>query len=354
MSKRLFLKTFLMTIISLPVVAFADDTETPSENTTSNYVETGALCDVNTLGVAEGAKTLYAVWEAKSYNCPAGRYLNAVLDANHTDLSCDVCPDDAYCPGFSGVYDGNESAHGLTVCPIGYNGNYEMHACTKRIDCSEVNPVVGVIEHATMETIYANVKTDCTEELDIVSPYTFDDSVCSLSCEITKLKCEYGYKANADNTVCERNFVVCEAGTYLPQGKTECEVCLEDSFCVGGQYTFREVADVEGKSNDQGIQKCDGGLKAPKGATSIADCGKLLHVDGDALYLYPEEGNSGRKGNNPRLVVQDADGSLWYANATPVSDGGPRKVSEGAQKELHIMVDGKEYTVHTTVSEGQQ
>ena len=75
MSKRLFLKAILMTMVSLPVVAFADDTELPSANPISSFIQSGALCDVDTLGVSEGNKVLYAVWKPHTYTCPSGQYL---------------------------------------------------------------------------------------------------------------------------------------------------------------------------------------------------------------------------------------------------------------------------------------
>ena len=337
MSNRLFLKAILMTMLSLPLVAFADDKELPSEEPIkSTYVQAGALCDVDTLGVSEGNKILYAVWKAHTYTCPAGQYLKA--EPNFVD--CVACSDSEYCPGFSGhTYDGSESAFGRKVCPEGYTGDYIMGDCTKRFACSEKNPYTN-IEHATAETTYLHSFTYCPSD---------SSKDCSLSCDIDELACEEGYLPKYEEATgvwkCEPDFVDCEAGTYLPYGSKVCAQCPENSFCGGGRYYY-SIKD----ERDQGATTCPEGLKAPKGAKSEKDCGKILRIGGDALYLYADESGARKKQGKPRFVIQDGEGNVWYADTTPVnSTEGAQKVSEGATKELHIMIGGEEYTVHTTI-----
>lgn len=351
MSKRLVLESFLIATLLLPVVAFADDTELPLANPNSDYIGEGALCDIDTLKVSKGDKTLYALWEPLYYDCKAGE---EYLKATKEEVGCKPCPSNAYCEGFQGRFDGVRADHGLEVCPQGYVGNSvfarEVKKCTQEFNCSVLNPVVGKIEHATTETVYLNDVSVCTADFDFTSPYVFDSSICSLSCVVKELKCESGYKANEDNTVCEEDNVICEAGTYLPENKKECVECPGDAFCAGGRAYFDDR-----NAADQGISECPEGLKAPKGAKSVADCGKLLRVDGDALYLYADEDGSRKKEGKPRFVVTEGDKN-WYADMTPVSEGGPRKVSqdEGVEKELHVMVGDVEYTVHTTILEPEE
>lgn len=337
MSKRLFLKAILMTMVSLPTVAFADDVELPSANPNGSFIQAGALCDVDTLGVSEGNKVLYAVWKPHTYTCPSGQYLKVA--PNFVD--CFECTNSEYCPGFSRyTYDGGENGFGRKVCSDGYTADYEMGDCTKRFECSEKNPYKN-IEHATAETTYLHPHTYCTSD-SIDSPER-----CSWSCEIKDLACEEGYRAKYNEStqtwICEQNFAECPAGTYLPYGSKVCAQCPENSFCAGGNYPF----DIK-EERDQGATQCPDGLKAPKGAKSDKDCGRLLRIGGDALYLYPDESGARKEPGKPRFVVQDSNGKLWYANTTPVSEG-VQKVSEGADKELHIMVGDTEYTVHTTI-----
>jgi hypothetical protein len=153
------------------------------------------------------------------------------------------------------------------------------------------------------------------------------------------LVCEEGYQAKQVDGVwkCVELSVECPAGTYLSGESGRCEECLENNYCAGGTYS------AESKQ-DQGIVPCEDGLKAPKGSRAVVDCGVILRIGGDALYMHSDK-------RGPSLVVQDSKGRVWYANATPVSTDGAKKVSDGATKELHVMINGEEYTVHTSILE---
>ena len=377
MLKRLLSLLFFMVTISLPAVASAEDAvqtqenpevvvnseepESVNENTSQDEEgetvaeepattvaatrgtpslinDDNAQCNAATLGsYAEGVQ-LWAVWKAKVYNCGAGYYLQKSAGA----VDCAVCPKDSYCPGITN-YEYKDSEHGREPCPAGYitadTGSSVKHSCykTESVQCKDKNPYPG--EHIT-EVVYDATVSNCTH-------YYGRDSVCDSSCSVEGLICEEGYQAkkNVDGAwECIEESITCPAGTYLAVVSGKCEECLEDSYCVGGTYS------IEAKQ-DLGIVSCEPGLKAPKGSRSVADCGKILRIDGEALYLYADETGS-RKGENPRFVVRDKDGT-WYANMTPVTEG-TKKVSEGATKELHVKVGNVEYTVHTTISDQKQ
>jgi hypothetical protein len=344
---RLFLGMIFTTMVALPAFALADNTESHSANTNS-LITAGALCDINTLGVSESdvPVTLYAVWKPKTYKCESGQYVHV----QEGSVECEICPKDHYCPEFndddsSHTYEPGESDYGIYQCDEGYHANFVGATgatdCQRIFSCAEKNPY-GAIEHALDTTTYVNEFTVCSQPVD-------GEETCTLSCEFRELKCESGYKAKYEDGVwtCEVNTVKCEPGTYLPAGEKECVVCPEDSYCAGSgedSFTFKEV-DPEGKDNDQGIFKCDDGLKAPEGSTSYKDCGILMRIDGDALYLRAERVMNG----NPAFVTQDSKGNDWYATMTPVSEG-KKKVSKGSDKELHVKVGNVEYTVHTVTT----
>ena len=369
MLKRLLLLLLFMVTVSLPPVAFAEgDVQTPetpefvannddvgsaSEGTVrpddgvdmaEESAETVALtrsapvlitdenarCNAATLGSYGEGVQLWAVWKPKVYNCGAGYY----LQKSENSVDCAVCPKDSYCPGVDN-YEYEDSEHGREPCPAGYiterTGSSVKHSCykTETVQCKEKNPYTG--EHI-VEVVYDAVASNCTH-------YYGRDSVCDSSCEITGLVCEEGYKGKLVDGVwkCVELTVDCAAGTYLSGESGRCEECREDSYCAGGTYSVEAKQDI-------GIVSCEDGLKAPRGSRAAVDCGVILRIGGDALYLHSDK-------RGPSLVVQDSKGRVWYANATPVSTDGAKKVSEGATKELHVMINGEEYTVHTSILE---
>ena len=103
-------------------------------------------------------------------------------------------------------------------------------------------------------------------------------------------------------------------------------------------------------TEDQGITGvCSGKLKSPYGSTSEDDCGYVLHFGdgaGDKLYLHAT------KRTSPSLAVQ-IDGQVWYADMTELNDSDDAKVlyKDYSNKKLHAVVNGQEYTVHTSILE---
>lgn len=339
MLKRLLLAQFLLVTFAVPVVVFAEENEPAPENPSSSLINEGSLCNYETLGVSEdGSRVkLRARWIPREYNCPAGQYLSVTTES----AECAICPENSYCPGFENYLftESDSYNHGRMFCDAGYHtdstGNADAHACykTETVACSTKNPYTT--EHL-ISVNYLTVNTVCTQRQGS------ENQSCDSSCEITGLVCDDGYESRNVNGVwsCVGDMITCEAGTYLSVESQQCEVCLENHYCAGGEYSLTET-------EDKGMELCKDGLKAPAGATSDKDCGVVLHIDEDVLYLHSDK----RDTDHPALVVQDSKGRKWYATMSPVGEdrANAKPVSDGAAKEMHIMFKGEEYTVHTSL-----
>lgn len=216
------------------------------------------------------------------------------------------------------------------MCPDGYMGeDTESDAdCYKEVSvaCSTINPY----EHGT--ATYRNTSATCRQYYGNESVNNCE-SVPDSTCAVTGLTCNDGYTLISENgrLGCTQAFVECEAGTYLPANANECVVCTEDNYCLGGLYTPYQ-------SNAQGITPCESGLKSPAGSQKAADCGYILHVGDDKLYLHAD------KNTSPSLVVE-VEGQKWYGDATPVANG-KKTISDDTNKTMHMEYKGTEYTVH--------
>lgn len=194
------------------------------------------------------------------------------------------------------------------ICPDGYMGeDTESDAdCYKEVSvaCSTINPY----EHGT--ATYRNTSATCRQ-------YYGNESVNN---------CE-----SVPEGTCAVIGLTCEPGTYLPANANECVICTEDNYCLGGLYAPYQ-------SNAQGITPCESGLRSPAGSQKAADCGYILHVGDDKLYLHAD------KNTSPSLVVE-VDGQKWYGDATPVANG-KKTISDDTNKTMHMEYKGTEYTVH--------
>lgn len=131
--------------------------------------------------------------------------------------------------------------------------------------------------------------------------------------------------------------VTCPAGTYLPAGATSCSVCPENSYCTGDSYEYS-------LTNDQGAETCLPGKVSPQGSKSAGECGKIMRVGEDILYLTSE------KQTTPALAVK-IDGSVYYAKMTALSSGA-KPMNGATTKSLRTKISGIEYSIHdNTVGE---
>ena len=313
MCKRLLLAVMLATVLVMPVFA---------------GITNESKCDVSTLGVTEGTVKLKANWNPKTYNCDPGYYLNAQTG------ECTICPHGSYCEGVEDVVYDNEN-HGTETCKPGWTsdkGTVSEAGCYQidTVMCAEQNPYT----HGHGTAVYANTQTICKIY------YGTEDCIVdnSTACDILRLNCEPGYRQETIDGVlqCVPAGVNCPAGTYLPRNSTSCSTCPGNSYCSGGTYDAPE-------STDQGIVACAHGLKAPRGARSAKDCGRILHVGEDILHLHKD------KRTEHSLVVK-VDGVNYYADATPISEG-VKTINPESTETLRIKIDGVEYSVHETIYE---
>jgi hypothetical protein len=88
----------------------------------------------------------------------------------------------------------------------------------------------------------------------------------------------------------------------MPMNTDGCVVCPENSYCSGGTYRFNETV-------NQGIASCPNNLYSPVGSSSIDQCGRILHVGDDIVYLR------NMKRTTPSLNIKVGD-NIYYANIT--------------------------------------
>ncbi len=74
----------------------------------------------------------------------------------------------------------------------------------------------------------------------------------------------------------------CDAGYYLPADAIECELCLENSYCSGGTYTYNETI-------TQGIMKCPDTLVSPMGMYDIGSCGRKMHIGDEIVFMRSQK-----------------------------------------------------------------
>ena len=101
---------------------------------------------------------------------------------------------------------------------------------------------------------------------------------------------------------CVDENLVCSAGEYLPAHGYECTKCPENNYCVGGTYTYSE-------NTTYGATQCPNSWYAPRGMSSADQCGRILHIGENVVYLRNV------KKTTPSLNVR-VDGYTFYGNMT--------------------------------------
>lgn len=121
----------------------------------------------------------------------------------------------------------------------------------------------------------------------------------------------------------------CNPGYYSPNDSTECVICAENHYCTGGDAT---------------MQSCPNNLVSPAGTTNAEDCGVIMRVGEDMLYLTQ------RMPELPALAVK-IDGTVFYAKTTPVSKG-EKPMNINTEHSLRMKIDGIEYSIHDITIKG--
>ena len=134
----------------------------------------------------------------------------------------------------------------------------------------------------------------------------------------------------------EPNQHTCNPGYYMPANTDGCIICSADSYCPGGTYTFNETV-------PQGITACATGLYAPTGLWESAQCGHILHVGNEVVYLHSV------KKTAPALHVKMGN-DVFYGNMTTADVS----MNINANHKLKIKYNNVIYSVYDdTVNVGE-
>jgi len=121
--------------------------------------------------------------------------------------------------------------------------------------------------------------------------------------------------------------VTCSAGDYFKADWAQCQNCLVNNYCPGGTYTY--------DGTNMGITACPDGTFSPAGMSSIDQCGHILHIGDDVLYLRS------MKQTTPSLNVKVGD-DIFYGNMT-LSDV---VMHDGTERKLKVHFDNTTYSVY--------
>ena len=110
----------------------------------------------------------------------------------------------------------------------------------------------------------------------------------------------------------------CEPGYY--SSSNGCVICEENHYCTGGE--------------NSSMQNCPSGLVSPTGTISADNCGKIMLVGENVLYLTQVQQTT------PALAVK-VDGKTYYAKTTPIS-----QIEQPSEHFLRTKIDGVEYSIH--------
>lgn len=112
----------------------------------------------------------------------------------------------------------------------------------------------------------------------------------------------------------------CQPGYYSSQDSGECTICEENHYCIGGENST--------------MKSCPSGLVAPVGTVSANECGKIMRIGENVLYLTQKQQTT------PALAVK-IDDKIYYAKTTPVS-----QIEQPTKHFLRTRIDGIEYSIH--------
>ncbi len=129
----------------------------------------------------------------------------------------------------------------------------------------------------------------------------------------------------------------CDSGYYLPKDANECIKCEKDSYCGGGVFAYNE-------EEPQGITECPDNMNSAPGAKTAGECGKILHVGEDNMYLTSE------KQTAPAFAIL-MNGKTYYAKMS-LAENGKKSMNQDTARSLKVLYNNKEYYVYDgTISE---
>jgi hypothetical protein len=116
----------------------------------------------------------------------------------------------------------------------------------------------------------------------------------------------------------------CDPGYYLPENTTECVICDENYYCVGGVNAIKEP--------------CADNMVSPSGAAGAGYCGKKMHVGEDTIYLTTEK-------HAPMSLAVQMGNKTYYANMAPVANG-VKYMHTGTTRSLKMLYNNVEYYIY--------
>ena len=121
---------------------------------------------------------------------------------------------------------------------------------------------------------------------------------------------------------------VCNPGYYLPADGTECVICPNDNYCVGGAYQYNPTT-------AQGIMECPNSWYSPEGMHELSSCGRILHIGDNVVYLRSS------KKTTPSLNVKIGN-EIFYGNMTTSEIN----MTKGGEHSLRLNYGGQTYSVY--------
>ena len=141
-----------------------------------------------------------------------------------------------------------------------------------------------------------------------------------------------GYESYWNGHVsCVDENLVCAAGEYLPAHWYKCEPCPENNYCVGGTYPYSETI-------SSGATQCPSGLYSPAGMWESTQCGRILQIGDEVVYLHTT------KKTSPALHIDiDHDGVADFFGNMTTRDV---PMTRGTTKKLKLSFGGQIYSVY--------
>lgn len=160
----------------------------------------------------------------------------------------------------------------------------------------------------------------------------FFNTNLATSCPSGTVQFVTGYEQYWDGRVsCIDENLVCGPGEYFHAHDYKCSTCPENNYCVGGTYPYSETVSA-------GATQCPNNSYSNEGASSIAQCWRILHVGDANMYLH------GAKTTTPSLNFDlDNDGTPDFFSNMTTADV-PMNIN--TERKLKINYNGQNYSVY--------
>ena len=161
---------------------------------------------------------------------------------------------------------------------------------------------------------------------------TFYNTNLATSCPMGTMPYHTGYESEWTGKVSCQDIVpiTCDAGKYFSATDALCHDCLNDNYCPGGTYTY--------DGTNMGLIACPAGTFAPAGMWESAQCGRILHIGDEVVYLRAT------KKTSPALHIDiDNDGVADYFGNMTTSDV---VMNANTDKKLKLQYGGQTYSVY--------